>query len=97
MQAAAVTLLSLRTMTICKDILYDQDPVLEAYIIGMNSYFTYDVIVMYIGFVLTNKLQVLSFKERVLKFFRADTLIIIHHLFSQLVFAPIVFVSFLFH
>lgn len=95
MQAAVVTLLSLRTMTVCKDILYDQDPVLEAYIIGVNSYFTYDVIVMYAGFVLTNELQTLSYKERVVKFFKADMLIIIHHLFSQLVFAPIVFVSFL--
>lgn len=92
-QAIIVTILSIRTMVICTDLLHDQDPVLESYIVGLNSYFTYDLTVMYVEFVSANNLQMIAFKDRVIRFSKAETSIILHHLLSQLVFGPMVLVG----
>lgn len=92
-QAIIVTILSIRTMVICTDLLHDQDPVLESYIVGLNSYFTYDLTVMYVEFVSANNLQMIAFKDRVIRFSKAETSIILHHLLNQLVFGPMVLVG----
>ena len=96
LQAAVVSILSLRTITVCKDILHDRDPVIEYYCLFMSFYFTYDIIVMYKGFLEVNRERKyskidISRAANVLLFFKNELLMIVHHAVLQCIGFPILF------
>ena len=99
LQALLVSLLSFRTLIVCSDILYERDPVIEQYVVFMAFYFTYDIIVMYKGFVEKCKEKEKSSEKRinivdnVILFCKSEFIMIIHHGILQCVGLPILLVS----
>jgi len=84
LQAGCATLLSIRTLYLVEDIIYDKDPVLRGYIWLFSSYFGYDVIIMYKGYHLraSEKMpeKVLGHARTIVAFIRDNVTIVVHHL-----------------
>lgn len=98
LQGAVASLLSFRTILICQDLLYDHDPVIEHYIFYMAFYFTYDIVVMYKGFIHVYKEQKQyddrSVVSNIILFVRSETMMVIHHVVLQFIGLPILMVRF---
>lgn len=84
LQAAFATILSVRTIYLVEDIIYDKDPVLRGYIWLFSSYFGYDVIIMYKGYHLRasekSPSTVFGHCVTIVAFVRDNVTIVAHHL-----------------
>lgn len=81
-QALTVATISARSVLLCENIMKDEDPYVHGYIWFGVSYFPYDIVVMFIGFMYqeANQKHQASLSLSFVRFFQKEAVMVMHHI-----------------